>query len=64
MNEKDLNDMCKELSSLGGVVIEDSLKELSEDKAKDTLELAKRMREHLANDGTTFIKATKDGVDL
>ena len=65
MSEVELKEMCNDkIESLSGMIADESIKELSEDEQKDILDLAKRMRKHLHNDGTTYIKATKDGVDL
>lgn len=65
MNEDELKEMCDDkLDSLSGIATDESIKELTETEREDIIDLAKRMRKHLRNDGTTYIKATKDGVDL
>lgn len=64
MSEKELEEMAKEIESLSGIVEEDSVKELPEERQKNIRTLALRMRKHLADDGTTLVKATKNGVYL
>lgn len=65
MTDNEFQEMSNELKTSEETVFEDdSLKEVSEEKRKEMLALAKRMRKHLVNDGTTFVKATKDGVYL
>lgn len=64
MDEKDLEEMAKEIDSLSGIIEEDSVKDLPEEKQRTIRKLALRMRKHLDNDGTTLVKATKSGVYL
>lgn len=65
MNESELKEMCNDkIAPLSGVTTDESLEELTEEKREEIVDLANRMRSHLVNDGTTFVKATNDGVDL